>query len=48
MNLSDLLDSCDTHVRDELKSMPDVDDVESFDPVSQAPPITARRWPDAR
>lgn len=44
MNLTSLLDSCDAHVRDELVSMPDVEDVDAFDPVADAPPITARRW----
>ncbi len=44
MNLTALLDACDSHVRDELSSMPDVVDVTAFDPSADAPPITARRW----
>jgi len=44
VNLTSLLDNCDSHVRDELMSMPDVENVAHFDPTSQAPPIEARRW----
>lgn len=44
MFLTPLLDICDSHVRDELTRMPDVEDVAEFDPASQAPPIVARRW----
>jgi len=44
MNLASLLDNCDAHVREELTCMPSVEDVEDFDPTSEAPPITARRW----
>lgn len=44
MNLTALLDSCDAHVRDELNAMPEVEDVNDFDPTSQVPPIVARRW----
>lgn len=44
MSLTSLLDSCDSHVRDELAKMPEVKDVESFDPASHATPIVARRW----
>jgi class 3 adenylate cyclase len=44
MNLTSLLDACDSHVRDELINMPDVEDVTDFDPTTETPPITARRW----
>ena len=44
MNLTSLLDSCDSHVRDELINMPDVEDLDDFDPVNQVLPIVARRW----
>lgn len=44
MNLTDLLAACDDHVRKELSCMPDVDDVTSFDPTTDSPPITAHRW----
>ena len=42
--LTHLLDSCDAHVRDELVNMPDVEDVDSFDPAVEDAPIVARRW----
>ncbi|MGI8793810.1 MAG: hypothetical protein ACR2H3_11655 [Acidimicrobiales bacterium] len=44
MDLNRLLTECDEHVRGELVSMPDVDDVTDFDPTNDSPPITARRW----
>jgi class 3 adenylate cyclase len=44
VNVTSLLDDCDALVRDELICMPDVEDVEDFDPADEAPPITARRW----
>lgn len=44
MNLSKLLNDCDAHVRNELQAKPEVVDVTGFDPTSEAPPITARRW----
>jgi len=44
VDLEDLLESCDEHVRDELKNMPEVVDVTDFDPAEEAPPIEARRW----
>jgi class 3 adenylate cyclase len=44
LELNALLDACDDHVREELKSMPEVIDVDDFDPVNDAPPITARKW----
>ncbi|MDE0578381.1 MAG: hypothetical protein OXI29_00795 [bacterium] len=44
MNLTTMLDSCDSHLRNELDTMPDVEDVDDFDPTSQVPPIVARRW----
>jgi class 3 adenylate cyclase len=44
MDLTSLLADCDDHVRGELSCMPDVDDVSAFDPATQSPPITARRW----
>lgn len=44
MNLTDLLDECDEHVKVELDSMPEVEDVTGFDPTIDAPPISARRW----
>lgn len=44
MDLTGLLSTCDDHVKDELASMPDVQDVTDFDPTTEAPPITARRW----
>lgn len=44
MDLTRLLTECDDHVRGEFASMPDVDDVTDFDPTTDSPPITARRW----
>ena len=44
MNLNDVLDDADEHVRDELVNMPEVEDVESFDPSTDDVPIAARRW----
>lgn len=44
MELTQLLTACDNHVREELSCMPEVEDVTSFDPSNDSPPITARRW----
>jgi class 3 adenylate cyclase len=44
VDLEALLDSCDDHVADELSGMPEVKDVNDFDPADEAPPIDARRW----
>lgn len=44
MELTALLDTCDDHVRYELKNMPEVVDAASFDPTTQVLPIEARRW----
>lgn len=44
MNLTGLLDNCDGHVKGELAVMPEVEDVTAFDPTTETPPITARRW----
>jgi len=45
MELNSLLSDCDTHVKDELASMPDVKDVTDFNPADPSTiPITARTW----
>ena len=44
MFLNTLLEACDSHVRNELANMPDVEDVKDFDPGDNTPPIVARRW----
>ncbi|MAT05941.1 MAG: hypothetical protein CL424_12955 [Acidimicrobiaceae bacterium] len=44
VELEDLLRSCGDHVAAELRCMPEVVDVNDFDPTVDPPPIEARRW----
>lgn len=44
MDLTGLLENCDEHVKGELAAMPEVEDVTAFNPTTETPPITARRW----